>query len=384
MAEVKSLKLPEINSIPIKDGEDNTIQGFRLMGQRFTIDAMIMQNLIYQNVKENGNGDRRMLPDVLDVTAALGSDISMDILKEQGDMDYKGYSENLERLRADLSKDSTEEYFSTSLYGNWLNTLRPLLTKKGEGYPTFMQSDEWAKKDVECFAGSFTELKHDTILYAKQCMAEMGDGEIPVFDDRGYVQPEPMVYARFKYMADGTREGLSERGRLNSADEENLKKLSELADSLKVISEKELREEVLTDEEYDLIREYGGILEHFWYDVMSADVDDDVINTEKYQAALIVDVATDPNGEVLEMATGQPNAIYVIVNVDGLIKIARGTVYSFYQFPWPISDRLTDSKWREMMAYEPGEDGFFRDNWKNGDPVDRPAWAESYRHKYVY
>ena len=377
VAAVKDLRLPEINSTPIEMGEDNTIQGYRLMGQRFTIDAAVMQKLIYQEVEANSKGDLRMLPDVLDVAAALGSDVAYELLEEQGDMDFEKYKDNLDKLRDDLSEDKGSASLGTNLYGNWLNTLRPLLREKGEGYPSFMQSKKWAKKGIETFAGSFTELKHDTVLYAKQVMAEMGDGEIPEYDDRGYVQPEPDVYARFSFLADATRVGLEERGRISEKDSENLKKLAELADSLFVMSEKELQDEVLTDEEYDLIREYGGILEHFWYDVMSADTGDDDINTEKYQAALCVDVATDPNGSVLEMATGRPCRMYVIVNVDGKIKVAVGTVYSFYQFPWPMEDRLTDSKWRALMNFEPGSDGFYSD-YDEDRMIDVPWWTEDY------
>lgn len=380
--EAKSLRLPKINSIPINMGEDNTIQGFRLMGQRFTIDAEIMQNLIYSRVDENSEGNLRMLPDVLDVAAAFGSDIAYDLLKEQGDTDFENYSENMDKLRLDLSSDDSFEALETNLYGNWINTLRPLLERKGKGYPMFMQSDAWAKKDIETFAGSYTELKHDTILYAKQVMAEMGDGDIPELDDRGYVQPEPEVYSRFKFLADATREGLEERNRISAEDAENMKKLSELADKLYVISEKELIDEVLTDDEYDLIREYGGVLEHFWYDVTKADTGDSDINTEKYQAALIVDVATDPNGQVLEMATGKPSIIYVIVNVDGKVKIAKGSVYSFYQFAWPQEDRLTDSKWRQMMGFEPGADGFY--DFDTIQNIDIPWWTKDYSYVYSW
>jgi len=38
--------------------------------------------------------------------------------------------------------------------------------------------------------GSWTELKHDTILYAKQVMAEMGGGG-PQTPPHGYVEPNP-------------------------------------------------------------------------------------------------------------------------------------------------------------------------------------------------
>lgn len=376
---VKALRLPAINSIPIQMGEDNTIQGFRFMGQRFTIDAAIMQELIYSRVDANGKGELRMLPDVLDVAAALGSDVAYDLLKEQGDTEFTKYTENMDMMRNFLSADNSEASLSNSLYGSWINTLRPLLKEKGKGYPSFMQSKEWAKKDIETFAGSYTELKHDTVLYAKQVMAEMGDGEIPEFDDRGYVQPEPEVYARFKYLAGATRKGLEDRNKISAEDSEALRKLEELADSFVTISEKELKDEVLTDDEYDLIREYGGILEHFWYDITKADTGDDEINTEKYQAALCVDVATDPNGAVLEMATGQPCIMYVIVKVDDKVKIAKGVAYSFYQFEWPMNDRLTDSKWRQMMGFEPGADGFYSNEYPK---IDIPWWTEGYSHVY--
>lgn len=377
---VKELSVPSINSIPIKMGEDNEIQGFRFMGQRFTIDAMIMQKLIYSAVEKKSDGTLRMLPDVLDVTASLGSEISYDLLKEQGDFEYESYKDNLDELINELSTDEAKENLETSLYGNWISTLKPLLSKKGKGYPMFMQNDAWAKKDIECFAGSYTELKHDTVLYAKQVMAEMGGGDIPEYDDRGYVQPEPLVYERFKFLADETRDGLKDRCLLSSQDEENLKRLSELSESLYDISIKELNDEVLSDEEYDFIREYGGTLEHFWYDVMSYDTGDEEINTEKYQASLVVDVATDPNGQVLEMGTGRPCTIYVIVNVDGKVKIAKGSVYSFYQFAWPLEDRLTDTSFRVLMGYEPGNDGYFTS--EDERRPDMPWWTKEY--SYVY
>ena len=196
-----SLSAPKINSVPIADGEDNVILGFRFMGQRFTIDAAVMQQLIYSNVKENSAGDMRMLPDVLDVPAALGSGAACRILEENGAFAYAGYAENMERLQEALSAEN-DGLWSASLYACWLDTLRPLLAPKGEGYPMFMQNGEWSKKNLECFAGSFTELKHDTILYSKQVIAEMGGYGEEELDDRGYVEPEPLVYAKFANLAD--------------------------------------------------------------------------------------------------------------------------------------------------------------------------------------
>ena len=373
-----SLPVPQINSIPVRDGEENVIPGFRFLGQRFTIDAAIMQKLVYQNVGANSVGDRRMLPDVLDVPAALGSETALDILTENGVLGYEGYAENMDWLREGLGREDTT-LWTSSLYANWLNTLRPLLDDKGEGYPTFMQSEEWRKKDLECFAGSFTELKHDTILYSKQVIAEMG-GDYGEPDYRGYVEPEPVIYARFARLTDMTAQGLEKYGMLGEDDQENLSRLSQIAEQLRVISQKELQEENLTDEEYEFIECYGGYIEHFWYDAIKGEEGTEGISGKEFPAAVVVDIATDPNGVVLEAATGNPSVIYVVVKVDGKLKIAKGSVYDFYQFAWPTEDRLTDSKWRQMMGLQADEEG----NYNYEKVIPKPEWTESYRFRYEW
>lgn len=372
------LPAPAVNSIPIEDGENNVIPGFRFMGQRFTIDAAVMQKLVYSSVGKNSEGSRRMLPDVLDVAAALGSDTALEILTEDGATDYENYPENMEALRKDLSAEN-ELLWSASLYAGWLNTLRPLLEVKGEGYPTFMQSEEWTKKNLECFAGSFAELKHDTILYSKQEVAEMGGDWDEEIDDRGYVEPEPLVYARFASLAERTAQGLKEYGLLSPQDEESLSLLTQMARQLYTISTKELQDETLTDGEYDFIRGYGGSIEHFWYEAVKESTDSEWMDSAECPAPVVADIATNPDaGQVLEIATGKPSDILVVVNVDGVLKIARGSVYSFYQFTWPADDRLTDSKWRQMTGTQADEDG----NYTYRNPIERPEWTDSYRYEY--
>lgn len=242
----------------------------------------------------------------------------------------------------------------------------------------FMQSEEWQKKNLECFAGSFTELKHDTILYTKQVLAEMGDAYDENADDRGYVEPEPLVWLRFKNLSDLTAQGLKNYGMLSPGEEENLTRLSEMADRLLEITKKELRDEVLTDDEYEFIRSYGGNIEHFWHETVRDLDEGDGVATQEAPAALIVDIATDPNGEVLEAGTDDPSIIYVVVKVDGKIKIASGSVYTFYQFRWPMENRLTDSEWHQMMGIKQKEDG----TWESDPPTGHPEWTKSYRVIY--
>ena len=276
---------------------------------------------------------------------------ALSILENQGETQYACYPENILKMQVYLTGLPTETW-TQNLYWGWLYQLRPLLDVKQSGYPTFMQNPAWLRKDLNTFLGSWSELKHDTILYAKQVYAELGGGPEKK-DDRGYVEPNPSVYARLASLLKMTNEGLEIRG-LTANMKDNLSKMEQLALSLKTISEKELNNEKLTDEEYELIRSYGGQLEHFWLEVNK---DEPVFKESTSQrdylnenpAAIIADVATDPNGQVLEEGTGKISAIYVVVPVDGKLKIAKGGVYSYYEFTWPMSDRLTDKKWREML-----------------------------------
>jgi hypothetical protein len=134
---------------------------------------------------------------------------------------------------------------------------------------------------------------------------------------------------------------------------DNLSKMEQLAMSLKTISEKELNNEKLTDEEYELIRSYGGQLEHFWLEINKDEPEFKDMGPSHFlddnPAAIVADVATDPNGQVLEEGTGKIFSIYVVVPIDGKLRIAKGGVYSQYEFTWPMLDRLTDEKWRELL-----------------------------------
>jgi hypothetical protein len=83
---------------------------------------------------------------------------------------------------------------------------------------------------------------------------------------------------------------------------------------------------------------------------------------EDDQAAIVADVATSPEGQVLEEAIGRIFEIFVVVpDGAGGLHVARGGVFSYYEFPWPMGDRLTDETWRAMVAA--------------GQAPERPGWT---------
>ncbi len=330
---------PQINSMPIFNSEiepnrEEVIKGFRFLGQRFTIDASIFQRLIDREVPD------RMLPKSLDIPAALGSTEALNILTEMKEGEkYPAYLGNMSKIQSYLLQ-LPKSAWTQNLYWGWLNALKPLLEEKSNGYPSFMQNQAWIRKDLNTFLGSWTELKHDTVLYAKQAYAEMGGGPLEK-DSQGYVEPNVYVYSRLASLLRMTIVGLETRGLMPAGLKENLEIMEKLALSLKTISEKELNNQSLTQEEYDLIDSYGGQLEEFWIKTNEGNLNVD-------STAVVTDVATDPNGFVLEQGVGFVSEIYVVVPINGKLKITKGGVYSYYEFPWPLSDRLTDKQWAEM------------------------------------
>jgi hypothetical protein len=249
----------------------------------------------------------------------------------------------MEMLREEFG-NLDRDVWTQNLYWTWLYSLLPLLSEKGETYPSFMQSDAWTDKELNTALGSWTELRHDTILYAKQSYTLKATAvPSPPQLTRGYVEPNPHVYGRLASLARMMRTGLEERDLLLPEYSDKLKDLESLLVQLKTISEKELSGIPLTEEEYRVIWNIGTTLESLvtFQTAVETEADESV--------EIIADVHTDVNtSQVLEEAVGKVFIIYVVVQVEDLIQIAQGGIFSYYEFLQPMSNRLTDEEWQAM------------------------------------
>jgi hypothetical protein len=351
-AAIAELRPPQILGMVINEElpVDDTTKGLRFMGQRFVPDAMIFRQLIFRNVQD------RYLPKGLDLFAAMGSQRALEHLQTAGDTAKAGYQEKFAAVKQ-VVDGYDEQTWTQNLYWSWLYTLKPMLQQPGAGYPQFMRSSAWADKQLNTALGSWTELKHDTILYAKQVYAERGAGALPPpvpEPPKGYVEPVPDVYARISALAAMTLDGLKTRGLLAQPDEQALTQMVEIANRLQTISEKELRGEALTAEEYEKIRFYGADIESLTF-AAGKEAGEPVGPggtgaTDNLQAAIVADVATDPrNGLVLEEGVGRVFPIYAVVPIEGKLVTAKGGVFSHYEFTQPLSDRLTDEAWQQRI-----------------------------------
>ena len=102
-------------------------------------------------------------------------------------------------------------------------------------------------------------MKHDTVLYGKQAMAEMG-GPIS-FHNYHYVEPDIELYNKLYYLTESTVSVLKEHGMLNQELLDGANQYKELLQLLISCSVKELDNEPLTEEENTQLLRYGGTME---------------------------------------------------------------------------------------------------------------------------
>jgi hypothetical protein len=354
------LREPLILSHPISDEEElNQTMGFRLMGQRYIPDSYILGQLVYKNVGTLQN--QRLMPMGLDVMAAFVSSRAWELLEDE--KSYVNYVSQMEMLW-DIIGNMTEGEWTQNLYYLWLYSLLPLLTDPGEDYPMFMQSDAWVDKQLSTALASWTELRHDTILYAKQSYGTVTG--IPP-EVKGYVEPVPSLYARLASLCQMMITGLDSRSLLSSLIGEKLHDLKEFLLNLQAISIKELEGTQLNGTDYHLIQNSGYTLES----IVSFPNDDEMMSDTDEDMAVIADVHTDGTTQsVLEEAVGHPMVILVAVQIEGQVILTRGAVFSYYEFTWPMADRLTDEAWQDML--------------EQGTEPPLPEWTDSFVVDWLY
>ncbi len=343
--------------------------GLRLMGQRFIADGYMMQELGFPragaftgegkpfSMEMTQGGPQRVFPRGLDVMAVLGSERAHAILQAEGDTAYQNYEAQLAKLRGEFDALSDADW-NRNLYYSWLYALRALVTPVGEGYPNFMRTDAWLDRTLWAALASWAELRHDTILYAKQPYIALA-GAAPPGEELppppGFVEPRPDFYARMLALAQMTREGLGDMGVLDEESDGRLRTLEDIIQKLLDISLVELRGEPISEEDADYIKYIARRLERTVVGM----------EDEEEKSTVVADVLTDTNtGQVLEEGVGYVKLLLAVYQVpDGRLALGAGPVLSYYEFKHPMSDRLTDEAWREMLPV---------------NPPDEPAWTDSF------
>lgn len=326
--------------------------GMRLFAQRFIPDSWYLSELTLPAVED------RHFPSVLDVLSVLGSVEAERLQRQAGQELYPEYLPSVLRLRADVGTGPPERWAAT-LYWNWLYTLDALLGEWGEGFPPFMRDPLWPRRQLMTAAGSWTELRHDTILYAKQSYG--GPTSFPPDAPfvQGYVEPNPWLFARLAALAGYARAGLDGLGVLEPEAAAKLAEMERGALLLADVAARELERRPVPAEGFQFIAGFGQWLS----DLLKLDPDQfGTVPDPHDRAPVVADVHTDSDTKTcLEEGTGYPARMLVAADVEGRLLLCVGAVFVPYEFWWPMSDRLTDERWWEILA---------------GDPPGLPVWIQ--------
>lgn len=326
----------------------------RFMGTRFVLDSYLLDQLIYPNVGTKAKP--RWMPSGLDIAAAFGSQTAYSTLKAHGATAYAHYDTQLAKMRSVVAKRPPADWGST-VYDAWLYALAPMFAPHGAAFPDFMQTPAWAAKDQQSGLGSYTELKHDTLLYAKQFLAE-GDATIPP-NPRDWVEPDPVAFGRLVSAATLLRDGLADRKLLTKTAQSLLAEEISVFSFFERLAQDELAGRPIAKADENRLHYIGSTFEQISYDSSGRDKDG---NPSPDQAdAIVADIGSGPAG-VLELGTGRPDWIFVLVPDDqGTFQLAVGGVYSYYEFTSPPGQRLDDAAWRSLLD--------------KGTAPAQPAWA---------
>jgi hypothetical protein len=314
----------------------------------------------------------RTMPSGLDVAAVLGSPLGTDLALARWDS-YGRYGEQLAALKDEFAAYGLDQW-GISVAWTWLYALTSAFADPGAGMPPFMRTDAWRYKALETGLTSWAEMRHDTILYVKQSYTGM-DGGVDAGVDAGapplhfdYVEPQSAAYARLAAAARRLEAMAGDEGlflgdaALLATHVDRLAGFLERASTLSVA---EAEGNALAPGDIAWIQGSGTTIEFLESSLLEAlDLmdSDEKPDPDRLKVTIVADVHTDPHtSNVLEVGSAYLENVAVLHRLPtGEWGVAVGPAFSYRELPWPMDDRLTDEKWRDLLE---GDAGVGRPEW---------------------
>jgi len=332
---------------------------YRVSGQRFIIDSYVLGNVVFDKLMYNGQKVMRMMPKPMDILFPLGNNDVLPLLKDE--FEKYPYAEQLVNLRY-LIDEKPNKYWQGSLYNVWLNSIRKLnpTTEKSK-LPLFMKTAAWQQEKMNTQLASWSQLRHDNLLYAKQSYT----GGTGCFFPHSYVEPYPEFYGNLKQFAQNAGDFFSN---LPITDPElNIivqffPRFEEIMGKLEILAEKQLNKNSFSTEENNWLKSmlfidggsgippYSGWYSDLFYDKWNAAEGD----------FTVVDVHTQPTdewgnvvGRVLHTGIGKVNLGVFIANApfaQNELMAYVGPVMSYYEKITENFYRIIDQDWEDLVG----------------------------------
>ena len=340
---------------------------FAFFGQRYVLDSHVFSNVVYDRVPS-----KRMMPSPLDVAyAALGNDQAGMMLKSE--LERYNYASDLEAMRV-IADEEPSAFWEQNLYNRWLGALRTLspasaLTEGAdEALPAIAKTEAWGARLLNTQLASWAELRHDTILYAKQSYTSGDSCEFP----DAYVEPYPAFFASMEEYAEHAQTliaGLSFEAPEGTT--QYFETFGSIARTLREMAEHQRTGTPHSEAHLAFINRAVHVNS---YGCGGPDTADgwyaDLVYGQALQwAPTIADVHTQPTdetgadvGRVLHVGTGETHLMITTVETCSGPRAYAGLVSSYYETIEEDWKRLTDPEWSDRLF---------------DDPPAPPAWAEA-------
>ena len=395
-------------------------RSFTVLGQRFVPDAWAMNQCVFDRIIWDTNGipdfeDKvvRRVPSALDIAfSVLGNDqtvpqIASRIANTNDHVwrDGHPYQHNLTAVRRVMDSQDPSVW-TNNIYDCWLTCLRELSAPTtGPEFPDAMRTPAWAMKTLNTQLASWTELRHDTVLYVKQPYT----GIVACSYPDGFIEPRVAFWQRMSDMALRTKDLMATLpktgqfvfepndpysgwdtaitnsiGSIYTNRVQFLDNFAAQMTTLQDISAKELSRQPLNTNEiffiqnlienpygYSNARTFSG-----WYPGIffknSREAHSGEYSSSDHWDALVTDVQTDPTddffgdpGCILHEGVGNINLLAIAVNWGtNDACVYAGPVMSHYEFELGPTDRETDSQWKTDARV--------------GNLPPQPDWTRSY------
>lgn len=335
----------------VEDGMTTLPNSFAFLGQRYTVDSHVFTRVVFPNTKEY-----RMMPHPLDVAfAAFGNDQAAELLHNE--LDTYHYAADLGAARQ-LVEWHGADYWDTSLYTLWTDALRQISAGKYDvtSLPAVARTEAWGRRLLNTQLASWAELRHDTLLYAKQSYTGIPLCEYP----DGYVDPYPLLFARLKQLGTLAAEKLGQVLPSASASQviTYFQNFAQVAARLEILAAEELTGAPRTAEDLAFLNDAVALKTDSsgcatitypsgWYAKLFYQQSDAL-----EAAPTIADVHTQPAdeegnivGRVLHVATGNPRLMVVSVDSCEGPRAFAGVVSAYFEQITTDFKRKTDQDW---------------------------------------
>ncbi len=279
---------------------------------------------------------------------------------------------NYLKVSEDLKNKVTFFDFTKNIYHSWLDTLNYLFIERNENAPYFMKDTLYKYKNILTYMGSYTELKHDTLLYVKEagsgwwwgwgpdCSIDIAPPSLPV--PKWYIEPNIELIDKLILLSKETNTFYNDY---------RIKDYIEFLEFSKAMAIQQTKNEEISDEDFEKLSLYYVKLQ-------------DILYPEKYvwgpiqkeeRWSIIADIFTSWDYGPLYEAVWRPQLILVMIKDINGSRIVLWPVYTHYEFygkdsPIKTESRLTDENWQNNY-----------DKIKNSDGIK--SWEFEYLHNKI-